>query len=186
MVRLRLVLCAVLLALALLPGRGSAQSSGPAGAPQAVYRLDTGDKLRVTVFDEEDLSGEFEVNSTGVISLPLIGEVKAEGRTLSELEQAIVAKLLNGYLKNPRVSIEVLNYRPFYILGEVNNPGSYPYVSGMTVLNAVALAGGYTYRARKDRILIQRNGADKDSATVVGERAAVLPGDIITVDERFF
>ncbi len=185
MSRLRRFLLLLVASLVLASGPAAAQS-GNAEGQQPIYRLDTGDELRITVFDEEDLSGEFDVNPSGVVSLPLIGEVAAQGRTLSELEDAIEAKLLDGYIRNPRVSIEVLNYRPFYILGEVNEPGSYPYVAGMTVLNAVALAGGYTYRARKERILVQRNGADKSEAAVVGERAAVLPGDIITVDERFF
>lgn len=173
----------LLLAMLLGPAIGRAQA---AVEVDDVYRLGTGDKLRVTVFDEEDLSGEFEVGATGVISLPLIGAVRAQGRTLAELQDAVETMLMDGYLRNPRVSIDVLNYRPFYILGEVKQPGSYPYVAGMTVLNAVALAGGYTYRARKERILIERGGADDVEAIEVGERAVVLPGDVITVDERFF
>lgn len=153
---------------------------------ERVYRLGSGDKLRVTVFDEEDLSGEFLVKSEGVISLPLIGDVMAAGRSLSELEEAIAARYLDGYLKDPKVNLEVLNYRPFYILGEVNEPGSYPYVAGMTVINAVALAGGFTYRARKDDIKISRDGTSADEGAKVNPTTKVLPGDVITVDERFF
>lgn len=150
------------------------------------YRTGSGDKLRITVFGHDDLSGEFQVDGTGNISLPLIGNVAAGNRSVDDIEQAIVNKLKPDYLKNPRVSVEVVNYRPFYILGEVNNPGSYPYVNGMTVMNAIALSGGYTYRAREGKVLITR--ADdpertKQSATL---DTMVLPGDIIEVPERFF
>lgn len=138
------------------------------------------------VFGEEDLSGEFEVDASGSVSLPLIGEVQADDLTIRQLEGAITEKLLDGYLKKPRVNIEVLNYRPFFILGEVRAPGSYPYVSRMTVLTAVALAGGYTYRARKNRILITRANDPKNGEQTVTEEAVVLPGDIIRVPERFF
>lgn len=153
---------------------------------ETIYRLDVGDKVRVIVFGEPDLSSPedegFEVNSAGYISLPLIGQVKAKGLTVEELERAIEGKLKDGYLKNPRVSVEVLNYRPFYILGEVNEPGSYPYVNGLTIKQAAAIAGGFTYRADKGDIYIERQGkkleADLDTL--------VLPGDTIWVPERFF
>lgn len=148
------------------------------------YRLGVGDQLRVTVYDEPELSGEFEVAATGTVNLPLIGEVVAEGRTITEVENAAKEKYLDGYLKAPSVSIEVLNYRPFYILGEVNAPGSYPYVNGMTVLNAVALAGGFTYRASEDSVLLQRQGVEGE--TSVDITTPVLPGDVLTVEERFF
>ena len=152
-----------------------------AAADQAIYTLGSGDRVRVTVFGEEDLSGDFDVGGSGVISMPLIGEVEAGGLTLRQLGKVISEKLLDGYLKNPRVSVAVLNYRPFYILGEVKEPGSYPYVSGMTVLNAVVLAGGYTPFARKKRLLIKRakrSGPVEQRAT---EGTVVLPGDIIRV-----
>ncbi|MFC7334940.1 polysaccharide biosynthesis/export family protein [Rhodocista pekingensis] len=154
-------------------------------ASAAEYRLGSGDKLRVAVFAEPDLSGEFEVEGAGIISLPLIGQLKAGGLTPRELERAIADKLADGYLVNPRVSVEVMNYRPFFILGEVNSPGSYAYVNGMTVLNAVALAGGYTYRARKDRIVILRGGRSNDEE-LASEATEVLPGDIIRIPERLF
>ncbi len=157
-----------------------------AAADQLVYTLGSGDRVRVTVFGEEDLSGEFEVGGSGFISLPLIGEVRAGGLGLRQLEKVITEKLLDGYLKTPRVSVEVRNYRPFYILGEVKEPGSYPYVSGMTVLNAVALAGGYTYRARKKRLLITRANDAEGAEQPVTENTVVLPGDVVRVPERFF
>ncbi len=150
------------------------------------YILGTGDQLRVTVFDEADLSGQFEVDGSGNISMPLIGQVEAGGLSLPELEERIKLKLLDGYLKKPQISIEVMNYRPFYILGEVNNPGSYPYVSGMTVLNAIALAGGYTYRAKTDKLFLTRDSDPAETKREVTEDTVVMPGDIIRVMERFF
>lgn len=156
----------------------------PARAQDA-YRLGAGDKLRVTVYGEADLSGEFEVDGTGFVALPLIGELSAGGSSVREMERRVETELANGYLVSPRVSIEVTNYRPFYILGEVNNPGRYPFVDGMTVQNAVALAGGYTYRARQSRAEIQRQDGqinERDAAP----STPVMPGDVITIPERFF
>jgi len=150
------------------------------------YRLSSGDRLRVIVFGHDDLSGEVEVNSNGEISLPLIDEVSAAGRSLAELESAIVGALKPDYLKNPRVSIEMVDYRPFYIIGEVTAPGSYSYVNGMTVVNAVAVAGGFTYRARKGRIMIKRE-SETDTIEITAEMdTPVQPGDVIEVPERFF
>lgn len=166
---------------------GGAAASGEVSSPAAdapVYRLGSGDRLRVTVFGESDLSGEFQVDGGGTISMPLIGIVRASGLTVRELERAVTAALSDGYLRRPQVSIGVLNYRPFYILGEVQQPGSYPYVDGMTVLNAVVLAGGYTYRARTTRLTLKR--ASEAEEREVDEQAVVLPGDIIRVPERFF
>ena len=126
------------------------------------YILGTGDRVRVIVFGETDLSGEFVVDSTGRIALPLVGELKAEGLSVRQFERAVETLLKVDYLKDPRVSIEVLNFRPFYILGEVSRPGTYPYTSGLTVLNAVVTAGGFTYRANKGSVRIQHQGDDKD------------------------
>jgi protein involved in polysaccharide export with SLBB domain len=150
------------------------------------YRLASGDEIRVTVFGHEDLSGEFEVNSTGDVSLPLIREVQAEGATVSELEERIIDALKPDYLIHPRVSVEILNYRPFYIVGEVNTPGSYPYVNGMTVLNAVAVSGGFTYRARKNRVSIKRANGGRTVELQAELTSQVHPGDVIEVSERFF
>jgi polysaccharide export outer membrane protein len=150
------------------------------------YRLGSGDKVRVTVFGEPDLSGEFEIDGSGQISMPLVGTVSAGNATVIELESKIAARLLDGYLKDPKVSIEVLNYRPFYILGEVNQPGSYPFRAGMTVLNAVVMGGGYTYRADEDDITISREGSGSDEPMPVQPDTPVLPGDVIRIEERFF
>jgi protein involved in polysaccharide export with SLBB domain len=155
-------------------------------ADEADYKLGPGDKLRVTVFNEPDLSGEFDVGGQGTIALPLIGQVTVVGLTLSEVDALITQKYGANYLVAPRVSVEVLNYRPFFIIGEVNHPGSYPYVNGMTVLNAVALAGGYTPRADKSDILLRRANSGSVPDRPVKEDTVVLPGDVINVQERFF
>ena len=138
------------------------------------------------MFGQEDLSGEFKVGSNGEISLPLIGKVAALGRTLQELELAVIDKLKPDYLRNPQVSIDVLNYRPFYIIGEVKSPGSYPYVGGMRVVNAVAMAGGFTYRARENKLLITRAENPEGEPEIAEQNTLVLPGDVIKVPERFF
>lgn len=151
------------------------------------YKLGAGDKVRITVFGEPNLSGEYEIDGTGLVAFPLIGEVKAAGGTARDLEQGVKGKLRDGYLKNPVVSIEILSYRPFFILGEVKRPGSYPYKNGLTVLNAVALAGGYTYRAKQSRWLITRTGKKEwQEKEIEKGDFAVLPGDTIVVPERFF
>ena len=150
------------------------------------YRLGSGDRVNVIVYGHKDLSGEFEVDSAGRLSLPLIQVVRAEGLTEQELEEAITRKLKPDYLLNPRVSVDILTYRPFYILGEVKNPGSYPYSSGMTVVNAVALGGGFTYRADKDDVIIIRASDPERKKIPAKHDTKVFPGDIIEVTERFF
>ena len=173
-------------------GGGGARSSGVEGGgasslpAQTDYRLGSGDRLRVIVFDEPNLSGEFDISGSGKAALPLIGQVDARGLTLSEFEDAIEAKLQNGYLTNPRVSAEVINYRPFYIIGEVTKPGEYPYTDGMTVLNAVAVAGGYTYRADDSRVFVTRENAGGEAEVQQLDTLKVQPGDVIRIPERFF
>jgi protein involved in polysaccharide export with SLBB domain len=151
-----------------------------------VYTLGAGDQLRVTVFGHEDLSGEFQVDGSGMIALPLIGNVRAGGLSVREAERAIADELRPDYLRNPRVNVEVLNYRPFYIIGEVRKPGSYPYVNGMVVLNAIALGGGYTHRAREGNVFITRANDPQRKKQPVNHETPVLPGDVIEVPERFF
>lgn len=173
------ILALVLAFWVALPGQAPAAEN-----PQ--YTTGSGDRIKVTVFGQSDLSGEFRIDGSGSIGLPLIGDVDVGGMSVREIERAIVARLKPDYLKNPRVNVEVLNYRPFYILGEIKNPGSYPYVSNMTVLNAVALGGGYTYRARENRIYITRATDPKRKKLPAEHDTVVLPGDIIEVPERFF
>lgn len=154
------------------------------GQEQKGYVLGTGDRVKIVVYGHDDLSGEFEINSSGNVSLSLINDVKAVGLTIRSLEKNIAAKLKPDFLKNPRVSVEVLNYRPFYIIGQVKKPGSYPYVSGMTIVNAIALAGGYTYRAKERKVLITRSKDGKQMPA--NHSTVVMPGDVIEVPERFF
>ena len=152
----------------------------------APNQLGSGDRIRLTVFGEEDLSGEFEIDNTGSLALPLVGEVKAKGLTQRELEQTVTKTLSQGYLVNPRVNVEVLSFRPFFILGEVQKPGSYAYVNNLTVINAVALGGGYTTRAKTGRAKIRRATDATRKEEWVTEDALVFPGDVIEIQERFF
>lgn len=191
MIGLRLI-GTLLLSLGLLAGCGGSSqpplpSLGEEGSVDvdAVYKLGADDQLRVTVFRHEDLSGEFRLDGEGFFSLPLVGEVQGGGKTVRELETNIVEAFQEGgYLINPRVAIEVLNYRPFYIVGEVNNQGGFPYVNGMTMETAVGLAGGFTYRANQSSFTLRRGGS-KGQKFSISPTTQVLPGDHITVHERF-
>lgn len=187
--RFALLLCSGLLAvsLAACSSRTTAQAEPPTQAAQSkAYTLGPGDKVKITVFGEEQLSGEFEVDSTGKISMPLAGDVPAVGQTVNQVSSTIVQRLTTGYLRDPKVSVEVLTYRPFFILGEVMKPGSFPYASGMTVVNAVALAGGYTYRADKGDITVKRAADPSKTKYHIEETGFVGPGDVVEVPERFF
>ena len=156
------------------------------GSSRSAYTLASGDKVKVIVYGEDDLSGEFDVDGSGNVRLPLIGQIRAEGLTVRQLEVAIVAGLSPRFLLNPKVSVEISTYRPFTILGEVNKPGEYPFESGMTVPNAVALAGGFTYRANENTVFVRHKGTTKEVEVPADDRTAVDPGDTIRVDERIF
>ena len=164
----------------------AATPSGPADPKDLNYKLGTDDKLRVIVFGETSLSGEFVISDSGEIAFPLIGNVHAAGLTVAQFQEALRAKLADGYLRDPRVSAEVENYRPFYILGEVQKPGEYPFTSGLTVLNAVATAGGFTYRANTKVITIRHAGGSKEVPVRLTATSEVGPGDTILIKERFF
>lgn len=151
-----------------------------------IYMLGAGDRLRIAVFDEPELSGEYQVGSEGTVSLPLIGTVSAKDQTVSQLTDLVTARFKNGFINEPRVSVEVLNYRPFYITGEVDAGGEYSYKAGMTVLNAIAIAGGYTYRARTGEVVITREIDGKKVELQADHDHLVLPGDVIKVRQRFF
>jgi polysaccharide export outer membrane protein len=153
---------------------------------EETYRLGSGDKLRVNIFGQSDLNGEYVVDGSGFVQLPLIGQVKAVGYTVAEFQKEVTARFADGYLVNPSIDVQVENYRPFYIIGEVKTPGQYAYVNGMSLLNAVALAGGYTQRADTSEVYIRRNGSTKEVELPADETTKVYPGDIIRVSERFF
>jgi polysaccharide export outer membrane protein len=150
------------------------------------YTLDSGDRLRVVVFGQEGLSSSYSVDPSGRITMPLIGAVHARGMTPAGLQQAIVAKLKNGFVREPHVAVEVETYRPFFILGEVTLPGQYPYVPNMSVETAVAIAGGYTPRAFKYRIEVSRPVNGMIERKVVSATYPVRPGDTINISERWF
>lgn len=150
------------------------------------YTLDSGDVLRVTVFGEPDLSNTFAVDKGGYISLPLIGSVGARGQTTKQMESKIAAGLRNGFLRSPDVAVEVDTYRPFFILGEVGTGGQYVYVPGMTVQNAVAIAGGFSARAEQENVDITRNINGEVITGRVPLSDPILPGDTIAVRERLF
>ena len=150
-------------------------------------RLQAGDKLKVIVYGEEALSGLYEINPSGAIAMPLIGMVRAAGRTRSEIEQEIAHKYSSGnYLQEPKVTVDVFEYRPIYVLGEALRPGAYPYKSGLNVLTAVTVAGGFTYRASRNSVFIQHAGEDVWQEYPLSASVLIAPGDLIRVPERYF
>lgn len=171
------------LALLVQPSRAHAQTGG---AALEEYRLGAGDQLRITVFGEEALSGQYVVNARGRLAFPLLGEVDAQGLTLGEVTEAMTTALGERFLVNPNVSIEVVNYRPFFILGEVQNPGTYAYASNLTVMNAVATAGGFTYRANTRRVWIKHADQGEERAYRLNAATLVRPGDTVRIAERRF
>lgn len=154
---------------------------------QSVYTLRAGDVLKVFVFGVADLTGEFKISTSGNITMPLIGEVRAAGSNKSRLEDVITAKLIDGdYFNAPKVTIDVMTLTPFYILGEVKNPGSYPYEPDLDLFKAIAIAGGYTPRAVKEKAVIIRRIGNRKVKINADELTEILPGDSIKVKQRFF
>ena len=150
------------------------------------YILGAGDKLRLTVFGESDLSGEFTIDGSGFARLPLIGQVRASGYTSQQLEAVIGSALAQGYLKSPRVSVEVVTYRPFYIIGAVNRPGQYAYVDHMNALTAVALAGGFTNGAVESVVFVRREGSNQEVEVPADRTTGIYPGDVVKVHNTIF
>ena len=193
MFSIKMMFRALVCCLAVLAGPVGSWAAEPEPAAQELsapkvsdYRLGPDDKIRVIVFGEEALSGEFNITSAGKMSLPLVGEVQAGGLTINQLQEEIQHAYQDGYLKNPRVSAEVLTFRPFFILGEVGKPGQYPYTSGLTVLRAVATAGGFTYRANKGKVYIKRGTDAQEQVYPLTSSTPVAPGDTIRIGERLF
>jgi protein involved in polysaccharide export with SLBB domain len=173
-------------ALLLLVACAEPPPAGRAATPAIEYRLGPGDRVHVDVFGEPDMSGDYDVDSAGALPLKLIGRIEARGQTGRDLEQAIERRLAEGYLQDPHVTVSVIAYRPFYVLGEVQKPGPYPYVVGMTVAHAVAIAGGYTYRASKHSITVQHFDDPGAGQQPADEISPILPGDLLRVPERMF
>ena len=155
-------------------------------AYDTAYRLDAGDKLRVVVYGQDGLTNTYAIDAGGSITMPLIGAVPARGRTPAGLASEISAKLRNGYIRDPSVAVEIESYRPFFILGEVAAPGQYPYVPNMSVESAVAIAGGFSPRARRDTVTLTHADASGPMRVVVPLGTPVGPGDTILVGERWF
>jgi len=152
----------------------------------AGYQLDAGDKLRVVVFGQEGLTNTYAIDAGGAITMPLIGSVAARGRNPAALAAEISAKLRNGYIRDPSVAVEIESYRPFFILGEVAAPGQYPYVPNMTVESAVAIAGGFSPRARRDAVTLTHTDASGAARYVAPLGTSLSPGDTVLVGERWF
>ena len=149
------------------------------------YRLHTNDQLHVQVYNEQTITGDYTIDGTGYVSIPVAGRVKAAGLTAEQLERRVAARLNGSILKDARVNIQITTYAPFYIRGEVKKPGEFPYKPGLTIADAVALAGGYTYRADESRFLVRPTGSNAELTRPTGANPSVQPGDNITVPERF-
>jgi polysaccharide export outer membrane protein len=181
-------------AFASSPREAYAAAPGAAvyGAPvqsvryDSAYHLDAGDRLRVVVYGQEGLTNTYAIDAAGSITMPLIGQVPARGRTTSGLAGEIAAKLRSGYIREPSVAVEIEAYRPFFILGEVAAPGQYPYVPNMTVESAVAIAGGFSPRAKRDMVTLTHTGANGSARYTVPLGTPMSPGDTVFVGERWF
>jgi polysaccharide export outer membrane protein len=152
----------------------------------AAYRLDAGDKLRVVVYGQEGLANTYAIDAGGSITMPLIGPVPARGRTPASLASEITGKLGRGYIRDPSVAVEIESYRPFFILGKVAAPGQYPYVPNMSVESAVAIAGGFSPRALRDRVTLTHTDGSGSSRIAAPLGTALSPGDTVLVGERWF
>lgn len=148
--------------------------------------LQAGEKIKVIVFGEDRLTGEYEIDPAGFVALPLAGTIKAAGLTKAELEKALAKKFSGEYLRNPKVTVEVSAFRPFYILGEVGKPGEYPFKSGLNVVSAIALAGGTTYRASYSTVMIQHAGENGFKEYPMSPSIPLFPGDLVRVPMRYF
>ncbi len=158
----------------------------PTGAGLAAL-LEPGEKVKITVYGEEALTGEYDIAPNGQVSMPLIGQIKAAGRTPADLGRTVAGRYrAGGYLQDPHVTVAVVTFKPFYVMGEAATPGEYPYRSGLTVHSAVAMAGGFTYRASRSAVLIRHTGEDVWKEYSLTEPVPIAPGDLIRIPERYF
>jgi polysaccharide export outer membrane protein len=167
------------------PALAQAQTQAPAPSA-ATYVLGPNDRIRLKVYGEPDISGEYEIDAGGQVSIPLAGHLTATGSTTRQLERSIASVLSKGIVRDPRVNVEIAAYRPYYILGEVKKSGEYPYRLGLTVMDAVASAGGFTYRANESKVYLRRAGAGAEEIHALDAPVPVFPGDNIRVPERYF
>ena len=175
------------LSLAPTNGPGGAGGGPGVGGRDPDYRLGANDRVRIIVFGQPTLTGEYTLDGNGVLAFPLIGNVSAEGQTTGQLQQAIASRLDPDFLRNPSVSAEVITRRPFYVIGEVKQPGNFPYRTDMTALQAVAMAGGYTYRARKNELYLKRLDTSGRMVRVAATpETKIQPGDTVEIKERLF
>ena len=171
----------------IVPDTSNAQAPAPNGTPASSdYKLGPNDRTRIIVFGQPSLTGEFVLDGNGVLAYPLVGNINARGMTPSQLQQTIAQKLDTDWIKNPSVSVEVSTRRPFYVVGEVQKPGSYPYVTDMNVLNAIATAGGETYRANMHDFWIKRKQDGRIVRVAANQESILQPGDTVIVRERYF
>lgn len=168
------------------PGMGSAQEMAAANSGLTGYRLGSGDEVKITVYGEKELSGSFVVDGQGAVVMSLVGPVTVGNLTLEDASRLIESKYKDGWLRDPQVTAELVKGRPYYILGEVNRPGEYPFSSGLTVMNAIASAGDFTYRADRNKILVKSSDSPNEREVELTPTTAVRPGDTIRVRERFF
>jgi polysaccharide export outer membrane protein len=186
---LPLLFIMVLLAASGLGARLSAPASAQTLAPAASaasYVLGPNDRIRLKVYGESDITGEYEIDSSGHVSIPLAGHLQAAGLTTRQLERSITSALSKGIVRDPRVNVEIALYRPYYILGEVKKSGEYPYRLGLTVMDAVASAGGFTYRANENKVYLRRSGGSAEEIYALDAPVPVFPGDNIRIPERYF
>jgi len=188
------IVCRVALAMAMA---GCAIQSGAQPAAQATpsvaeslaldtYQLGVGDRLIISVYGDDKVGGTQTVGPDGTIMLALIGRIPVEGRSSNQLAEDIRARLADGFIRSPSVTVQIETFRPYYILGEVNKPGEYPFVKGMTLMSAIAKAEGFTYRARKNWVFVTHKGHKAEERITISPEAMILPGDTVRVGERYY
>lgn len=184
----RRVAASLLVAAVALGGCANTPALQPDVAGQiATYTLGPSDRLRITVFNEPNLSSEYSVTGDGNLSFPLIGNVPVAGRSIEQVQALLVQRLSGGYVNNPKVTVEVTNYRPYYLLGEVGRPGQYPFAVGVTLKQAVAIAGGFSYRANQRVLFLTRSDNPVEQKIDISKNTVyVRPGDTIRIGERYF
>jgi|SRR5579863_5151068 len=166
---------------------GTGAGAGTLSGASVASRLQPGEKLKITVYGEESLTGEYDINPAGSVTMPLIGSIRASGRSQSEFGKEIASRYQRGgFLQDPHVTVAVVQFKPFYVLGEATSPGEYPFRSGLNVHTAVAMAGGFTYRASRTYVLIRHTGDEVWKEYSLAEPVPIAPGDLIRVPERYF